>query len=279
MHKSERQQEILDLCAEHGVITVKFVKSKLDVSDMTIRRDLDELAKKGELVRIHGGAQSKDYAEKNNQKTNQGASLKYSAEEDAPHELSHIDKLAISVSEKRQAAQNAASVVETGDTIFLGVGTTVEMICDYLKADYLRVITNSDTVFNLLKEKENIDIYLIGGFYRRRTGAFVGSMANDMIAKIGIQKAFVGVNGIEDANVYTFSMEEGKFQQLVLDKASKRYLVADSHKLGRNDFYNFYSLSHIDALFTDQAIDPQTKHYYEQFTKVIDEPIKGGKEE
>lgn len=251
MLKTKRQQAIVELCEVHGVVTVKFIQEQLKVSDMTIRRDLDELASQNRLIRVHGGAKSLDF------------------ENERPVELSHGEKKQLHSREKEYIAQQAATAIQENDTIFLGPGTTIELMTKYLPAKHLRVITNSLPVFNLLTANEKHDLYLIGGEYRNITSAFVGSIANETIQKLSIQKAFVGVNGITEEYVSTFSIEEGKFQQLVLDKAQQKFLVADANKFNHSDFYNFYSLKEINALYTDDTISDSVKNHYGQYTNII----------
>lgn len=264
MLKNERQRSILDLCEQYGVITVKFIQSQLDVSDMTIRRDLDELAEHHRLIRVHGGAQSIRSDEI-------ATSERCNEETDARTimELSHLEKKEISIEEKRYIARNAVEKIKTGDTIFLGSGTTIELMTNYINDEKLRIVTNSLPVFNFLEGKKSLELYLVGGLYRKTTGAFVGSIANEAIQKLSIEKAFVGVNGIINNQVSTFSIEEGKFQQLVLHNAKEKYLVADAHKFEHGDFYNFYDLDKIDGLFTDYTISSELKKQYQQYTNII----------
>lgn len=259
MLKSERQRSILALCERYGTVTVKFIQKELNVSDMTVRRDLEELAQRGQVTRVHGGAQSIDLEQKQGSATPQLTGT----------ELSHSEKKQISKREKQYIAEKAAAMIKAGDTIFLGSGTTIELMTGFLKETDLRIVTNSLPVFNLLEDQGNLDLYLVGGHYRKRTGAFVGSIADETIQKLSIEKAFVGANGVVDQQVFTFNIEEGKFQQLVLDKARKKYLVADAHKFGQSDFYNFYDLERVDALFTDQRMSEAEKRAYQQYTEVF----------
>lgn len=259
--KSERQKNILDLCEQFGVVTVKMIQEKLGVSDMTIRRDLKELDERKQLIRQHGGAQSVDYVDSSKQTLMNRTDGK---------ELSHTEKKEISTKEKHYIARNAAKLIQNeNETIFLGPGTTIELMTEYITLEKVRIVTNSLPVFNLLKEKDKYDLYLIGGSYRAHTGAFVGSVADEMVRKMGISKAFVGVNGIQDHWVSTFNIEEGKIQQLVLDAASSKFLVADAHKFNHRDFYNFYDLQKIDGLFTDYNLSNEVKRHYEQYIKIF----------
>ncbi|MEO2567378.1 hypothetical protein ABG972_06775 [Collinsella aerofaciens] len=97
-------------------------------------------------------------------------------------------------------------------------------------------VTNSLSVFNLLETREDCDLCLVGGMYRRRTAAFVGPTAEDTLRALGIDAAFIGANGILDGDVSTSNMDEGRIQQLAFSKADTRYLIADSSKIGRRYF-------------------------------------------
>lgn len=97
-------------------------------------------------------------------------------------------------------------------------------------------MTNSLSVYNLLEAREDCDLCLVGGMYRRRTAAFVGPTAEDALRALGIDAAFIGANGILDSDVSTSNMEEGRIQQLAFSKADSRYLIADSSKIGRRYF-------------------------------------------
>ncbi|GCF93571.1 hypothetical protein NRIC_14620 [Enterococcus florum] len=153
--------------------------------------------------------------------------------------------------------------------IFLGFGTTIELMTRYIEPSSSRFVTNSLTGFNLLSEPKRSEFYLIDGLYREKTGAFVGSIANETVQKIGIKKAFVGVNGLKGIEVLNFSIEEGTLQKNVLDNVAEKYLVSVANKFDRSDFYTFYDLRKIDALFTDSTLSAELRSYYQQYTKII----------
>ncbi len=95
------------------------------------------------------------------------------------HEYSHSEKRTKHAEEKLQIARRAVELIEEGSTIFLGTGTTVERMASMLPTFRLRIVTNSLSVFNLLEAREDCDLCLVGGMYRRRTAAFVGPTAED----------------------------------------------------------------------------------------------------
>lgn len=253
MIKAERHERVKAFLDAQGTVSVKEISEALDVSEMTVRRDLEELSASGDVERVHGGAR-------------RCSSPVHSM---IRREYTHSEKRDKNAVEKAEAACLAAGLVEEGSTIFLGTGTTVEQMVGYLPSGSLRVITNSINVFNLLVGRSGCELYLTGGNFRERTGAFVGPMAESSIAQVGIDAAFVGVNGIVGNDVYTSNMEEGHFQKAAFDQADSRYVVADASKIAVRDFYAFYKLSDIDALVCDGGISSEQASGIMEFTRVI----------
>ncbi|MDI9589962.1 MAG: DeoR/GlpR family DNA-binding transcription regulator [Acidobacteriota bacterium] len=253
MLKSERHDAITNLVDERNTVTVSEIAARLSVSEMTVRRDLTELADLGKVVRVHGGARSVAGM--------RGITI--------PRELTHAEKRAVHAPEKAQIAKAALPYVDEGATIFLGPGTTVEALARLIPAMPLRIITNSLPVIELIQDREGIDLWVVGGGYRASTGAFVGPLAEQIVGMLGIDAAFIGLNGIYEQRVSTSNTPEGVLQQLVLDRADRRYLLADSSKLGRRDFFGFYDLDDVDALITDRLITDDQRHALGQHTTVI----------
>lgn len=253
MIKAERQDSIKRLVEERGSASVKDIAAQLDVSEMTVRRDLEEMASSGELVRVHGGARSTG--------ARRHSMLR--------QEYSHTEKRDRNMAQKRVIAARAVSLIEEDSTVFLGTGTTVEQMVPLLPACRLRIVTNSLAVFNMLEGNEGYELCLVGGTYRPRTGAFVGPLAEDAIGRLGLNLAFIGANGIFDGEVSTSNAEEGHFQELAFEKADARYLVADASKVGRRDFFTFYHLIKLDALITDETIAPEALQQLSEYTEVL----------
>lgn len=249
MLKEERHSIIINLLNERGVIKVSDITDIINVTEMTVRRDLQELDKKGLLKRIHGGAQlNESIIEK---------------------ELSHNEKQNMNIDAKVDIAKKICDLINDGDSIFLGTGTTIELVYDHIKASYLKIVTNSIYVFNKFVNDQRYELILIGGSYRNRTGAFVGSIANDTLSKIKINKSFIGVNGICDNAVTNYSEDEGMIQSTVLNNSTEKYIIADSTKLNKNDFYHFYDLENATAIITDSNISDEDIKKYSQYTKII----------
>lgn len=260
MLKTERQEQIVQRLTANGTESVGAIARALGVSEMTVRRDLEELTERGIVERVYGGARMP--SELKESFSSEGIPLL--------REYSHVEKRRLRTEEKRRIGQRAAQFIDSGDTIFLGAGTTVEQMAHYLPETNLRVITNSLAVFKILEHCESCELYLVGGLYRQQTGCFVGGMAEEAVAPLGIDKAFIGANGVCNGTLYTADMDEGRLQKLVYDKAQKRYAVSDASKVGRRDFYGFYPIPHLTALVCDSSLDAvQTQELSDQVELIL----------
>ncbi|MEQ0488358.1 DeoR/GlpR family DNA-binding transcription regulator [Anaerococcus murdochii] len=248
MLKEERQKIILDKLKENDIIQVSQMTDLLDVTDMTIRRDLKELEDKNLLVRIHGGASKVEKARS--------------------REFSNEEKLLQNKDLKIEIAKKINEIMAPDQNIFLGAGSTIEYVSEFIGEKKLNIFTNSLYLFRKLVFLDNVNIKLIGGEFRRVTGAFVGPLSLDLVAKMRFNQAFIGVNGVNKGKAYTYSPEEGILQKMILDNSFDRYLVADSSKLGYEDLYHFYNIE--DARFiTDSKISPDQSSEIEKYTEII----------
>ena len=216
---------------------------------MTLRRDLKFLEEQGLLVRIHGGARSKD-------------SIKF-------QELSSTEKRSINLDKKIEVAKIAASLINENDIVYIGPGTTSEHIYDYINVSSAKIITNCLNIFEKFRNDNRFELILIGGRLRERTSTFVGNFANEVLIKIRVKIAFIGANGISDNNVMTSNEEEGVCQNIIMNNAMKRYVICDSTKIEKEDFFTLYKLEDATALITDSGIDAELKSKYSEYCKVI----------
>ncbi|WP_105993766.1 DeoR/GlpR family DNA-binding transcription regulator [Staphylococcus simulans] len=246
--KEARHQKILKSLKENGSVSVSELSDAMNVAPMTIRRDLKELENKALLVRVHGGAV-----------------LMHTFY----NELANDEKKALHSDKKRMIAEKASHLIQNEDTIFIGSGTTNEAIFPFIKHMHLRIITNSLYIFEQYETLEHMDIVLIGGRYRKKTGSFIGQLANTMLEQLHIDKAFIGVNGISDNDATTANEEEGKANEIVLNRSTKKYLVSDSSKFNTRAFTVFYKLNAIDAIITDDAITQPLTQKYSAITEIL----------
>ncbi|MCO4690368.1 PTS system, lactose-specific, repressor [Streptococcus infantarius subsp. infantarius] len=229
----------------------KFVRlddlvSLLDTSESTVRRDLDELESERKLHRVHGGAE-----------------LPHSLQE----EFTNQQKSIKNIQEKMQVARKAASLVSNDDVIFVDAGTTNELLLGYLNQDNLTVVTNSIHHAAKLVDK-NIQTIIIGGHVKKTTDASIGAVAYEQIKQLNFDKAFLGINGIDEEFLTTPDMEEVVIKKTVIENARKSYIVTDSSKIGRVSFAKVDKIENA-TIITNQSSGALMKKIKEN-TRVIE---------
>lgn len=212
--KSKRKQLIMEKLSHDKFVRLDDLVSLLDTSESTVRRDLDELESERKLHRVHGGAE-----------------LPHSLQE----EFTNQQKSIKNIQEKMQVARKAASLISNDDVIFVDAGTTNELLLGYLNQDNLTVVTNSIHHAAKLVDK-NIQTIIIGGHVKKSTDASIGAVAYEQIKQLNFDKAFLGINGIDEEFLTTPDMEEAVIKKTVIKNARKSYIVTDSSKIGRVSF-------------------------------------------
>lgn len=249
--KDRRHIIILDLINKNDVVKVSELVELLDVTEMTIRRDLQELEDDNKLIRIHGGARR--------------------VENNSLHlvELSHRQKREINLDEKKEIAKIIANNIHENETVFLGSGSTIELVYNYLNLKQAKIITNSIYVFNQFKNDERYELILTGGTYRSKTGSFTGTITNDFISSINVEKSFIGVNALNNNLIFNANEDEGVIQRSILNNSREKFIIADFVKFDKMDFYQFYDLKNVDKLITDSKVTQETIDKYSQWVEVI----------
>jgi DeoR/GlpR family transcriptional regulator of sugar metabolism len=230
----QRKNFILDLVKELDEISVTSLAEQLGVSEMTIRRDLGELERKGYLKRVHGGAVSA-----------------HSRSYEPPFALRKDRDL----SSKRLIGQFAAHMVNEGDSIALDVGSTVfEVARELSAARGLTVITPSLRVANLLATNRDIQTIVAGGIIRHGEESLVGDLAAQAFKSLFFDKLFLGVGGLDATNGLTeYNWDDALVKRAMIASARKVILVADSSKFDHSAFAKIGELHNIHALVTDAS--------------------------
>lgn len=231
----EREEIILaELGGEAKTITE--LSQKLGVSEATVRRDLLSLEDQGRVKRVHGGA----------------IKLKFSE-----HEPVFEEKESIRPSEKQRIAKLALSMIDDKDTIYLDGGSTLLELAKLLKEKKgLTVVTNSLMAAAELMESAHT-LIIVGGKFRPLSRTLVGPLTSKIISSLNIKKAFLGTIGftVEDG-MSTTDSDEAYTKELVMERAEKAILLADSSKLGKKSFAVSGSLADIDVVITDSGVSP-----------------------
>ena len=235
MTKEERQSIILELLIQHNSILVTDLATHLNVSSVTIRKDLTDLEREKKLYRNHGKAILIDpYIDNRN--------------------VSEKEKLY--VEEKRLIGMKAASLITPKDSILIASGTTMHALArSIVPADELTVITASMEVSNILASEKNIYIIQLGGILRHSSLSVVGKYAENILADFSCSKLFIGVDGI---GITTTNMMEASLNRVMMQTAQKTIVLADSSKFGRRGFSKIADMEDVDHIITDSRIPPST---------------------
>jgi len=212
--KTERKQLILEELQEHHVVSLEKLVSLLETSESTVRRDLDELEAENKLRRIHGGAE-----------------LPHSLQQ----EESIQEKSVKNLQEKKLLAQKAASLIKEQDVIFIDAGTTTAFLIKELSNKDITVVTNSIHHAVQLVEKQ-ISTVMVGGSVKMTTDASIGGVALNQINQLHFDRAFIGMNGVDENYYTTPDMEEGAIKRAIIDNAKQTYVLVDASKVGQTCF-------------------------------------------
>lgn len=242
----ERRQEIVVLANHQGKVKVPDLSDKFKVSTVTIRNDLNSLAKKGLLVRARGGAI---------------ASTKISKElsvEEKHHE-NHDVKVAI--------GKEAAKLINHGESIILDSGTTTEQIAKCLGTHKdLVVMTNGLNITVELSHFDDIETLVTGGKLRKRSLSFYGSHAEESLKNLRFDKVFLGVDGIDTTVGLTTHFEhEANLNRIMVDSSREVIAVTDSSKFNKNGFQLVASMISINTLITDDRIPEKARSEIESY--------------
>lgn len=239
MTKEERQSIILELLIQHNSILVTDLATHLNVSSVTIRKDLTDLEREKKLYRNHGKAILIDpYIDNRN--------------------VSEKEKLY--VEEKKLIGMKAASLITPKDSILIASGTTMHALArSIVPVDELTVITASMEVSNILASEKNIYIIQLGGILRHSSLSVVGKYAENILADFSCSKLFIGVDGIDlDFGITTTNMMEASLNRVMMQTAQKTIVLADSSKFGRRGFSKIADMEDVDHIITDSHIPPST---------------------
>jgi len=229
----ERQNQILQFIHRSQRISIMEVCESFSVSEATARRDLETLASKGKVQRVHGGA---------------------IALTEAPPESPILQREREQADEKARIGQAAAALVQDGETIFLGSGTTVLEAARILRARRnLTVITNSLPVVNALAGAEGITVICLGGMLRDSELSFIGHITEQTLAEVRADKVIIGTRAISLEHGLTHEyLPETMTDRAILKAGKEIIVVADHTKFGRAAAVLLAPLDSIHTIVTNR---------------------------
>lgn len=243
--KEDRHNLIVETLMRHDSIQVSELAVLLDVSTVTIRKDLTELEKANKLYRSHGKAiLINPYI--NNRTVN--------------------EKEKLARKEKEAIGQYAATLIDSDDSIIIASGTTVLALARAIKPKHrLTVISASLQVSEALGTNESIDVVQLGGSLRTSSLSVVGKVAEAPLADFSCSKLFMGVDGIDlDFGITTTDIQEASLNRVMMHTAQKTVLLADSSKFRRRGFSKIANLTDVDMIITDSGIPEKIARQIEE---------------
>jgi DeoR/GlpR family transcriptional regulator of sugar metabolism len=233
----ERQEALLRYIRLEKRATVNELSSRFDVSVATVRRDLDALTERGDVARFHGGAM-----------------LVRQAPPEAPAHQRSVDQ----TEAKQRIGAAAASLINDGDTVFLGSGTTVLELARSLHGHHkLTVITNSVLVINELATSASITLISLGGLVRGSEMSMIGHVAEQALAEVRAQKIFIGIHAIDiDDGLTNDYMPETVTDRAILTQGGQVIVLADHSKCGRTSTAFVAPIEAVDTLLVDRDTSP-----------------------
>ena len=241
---NQRQKKIVDLIESAGEITIKELAQRLDVSEMTVHRDLDLLQAEHYIYKKRGAAVFIESADR--------------------------DKSDFYAEEKRTIGRKAAELVPDGASIIFDNSTTALECARFLNPDwkYTFYTTNLETA-EILASYTGSVLYCSGGYYFPDSKGFVGAQAEAFIASVNADICFIGASGITPDGTTTPYPMHTSLQKAIIASAKTKILVCDHSKFDKRAMEKICELSDIDIIVTDKGITNEAYERYSELVKIV----------
>ena len=242
---TSRQQQILDIVRETGLVTVDELVRRFGVTPQSIRKDLNRLCEERLLSRTHGGARLASSVEN----------------------MSYEARRMLASNHKQAIGQAVAELIPDNASLFVNIGTTTEAVAQaLLHHDRLMVITNNINVASLIRPYSNQQVIIASGEVRSSDGGIVGEAAVDFISQFKVDFAVIGSSAIDaDGALLDFDYREVKVSQAIIANARHVILAADSTKHDRSAPVRIGHISQINSFVTDRCPGKEFQKLLESF--------------
>ncbi len=246
MKAFDRRSEIVKYLQANERASTRQLSTLFDVSEVTIRHDLNELGRRGWVERVHGGAEIVRRMQ---------------------YEQSFAERQAQNLAAKKKIARTAAELIRPGSTIVLDSSTTAFQLALLLRdrAD-LRVVTNNLQIVSVLSPNKELEIVVVGGIVREETASIVGPPAEEMLARWHADQGFFGAAGLtEQRGLTDVDIREARVKQAMIALVAQVNLLLDISKFGSQAFATFADLGDIDRLITDGPVPQEYVEICDRF--------------
>jgi DeoR/GlpR family transcriptional regulator of sugar metabolism len=225
-----RRKKIVELLETQGAITNGELMETFSISIETVRRDLAYLEKCGLLERVYGGAVKRKFMRV---------------------EPNYVNRESENGAEKRAIATQAVALIEENESVFFDIGTTVLAVAEAIDGTKpVRAFTNALRTAITLCER-GATVTLTGGDLRKGEYSVSGGIAEEVMRRFNVDKAIIGVAGIDENGVTDFIAQEAFLRRQVIENARQVIVVADYSKFGVRATCNVCAVEDIDILITD----------------------------
>ena len=229
---NERQNKILKLLSRNDLTSVIELSTRLKVSSVTIRQDLNFLESEGLVKRVHGGAVLEDADNLSN-------------------------RLGFNYDKKLRIARKAASLVNEGENILIESGSSNALLArELISRRNVILITTNVFIARQFRKNEKANIILLGGIYQHGSESLVGKITRVCLDQINFDKAFIGIDGYTAETGFTLrDLYRAEISSYIIKKSRETIIVSDSSKFGKTELTNICYPADIKRIATDSELD------------------------
>lgn len=235
----ERRQSLVEILRKQPGLRVPELAMALDVSEGTVRNDLNALEEQGLLMRVHGGA--------------------VLTQQEQFQNTSFVRRYQQNAAAKLAIAREAAVLVQDGDSISIDASSTAYYFAKALsERRRLRVMTNGFEVARELAQNSSNTVILIGGVVNNESSSVTGLLSEHIIEELKIQKAFLSCSGFSlERGMTEVHLAEAQLKRKMVESSQQLFALVDSSKFGKDDLTSFARLEMINCLFTDKDLSAE----------------------
>lgn len=228
-----RKQEIREQLREYKSVRIAELAASLNVTKETIRRDLQEMEKEGELIRTHGGAYILDGVQ---------------------NDLDISTRQILKLQEKNIIAQKCDNLIQTGDSIYLDCSTTAWAIARAITHRKITVLTCSLEIANILCTSDTVRLFVIGGEFSPSTRSFTGESALQNLKQHYVDKAIISCKSVDMEHGITDTSDfHAALHQATIEHSSQSYLAIDYSKLDKTSFAKVAPISSLTGIIMERG--------------------------
>jgi DeoR/GlpR family transcriptional regulator of sugar metabolism len=237
----DRRGQISEMLSRQGFMSMTELVEAMDVSESTIRRDLEVLEEQGSARRTHGGA--------------------VSVKDSGTHRLAFVDRETTAAAEKQAIARAVAGLIPENQTVILNGGTTCYQVARTLAGRRLNVITNSVPIASLLSQDLATEVMMVGGYVYPRTGVALGPSAETMLDTLHGTQLVLSCAGLCEEGAFNANQMMVDVERRMISRADEVILAVDHTKLGRRSVVKLAALEDLHTIVTDTGTDAETRRW------------------